>query len=202
MRKVVVNNFATLDGYYEALDKSIEPFFEYFHPDYRGDQAFDHYNVERLGAADTLLLSGKTSFLGNYAYWTGVEVDPAATPVRRQFARLIREVEKVAVSDKLTSGDLAAWRDTTTVVPVADAVAHVAALRSGEGRDILVLMGRLLWNHLLAEGLVDELHITYFPLVAGGGVPLFERRPEVPFKLLDVRTYPGSGIVTHRYEVG
>lgn len=202
MRKVIVSNFATMDGYYEAPGKTIEPFFEHLHPDYRGDQAFDHHNVERLSAADTLLLSGKTSFLGNQAYWTGVEADPAATPIRREFSRLIREVEKVVVSDRLGTADLGAWSSSTTVVPVASAASHVRALKQGAGRDVLVLMGRLLWNHLLAEGLVDELHITYFPLVAGGGVPLFERRPQTTFKLLGARTYPGSGIVTNRYAVG
>lgn len=202
MRKVIVSNFATMDGYYEADGKTIEPFFEHFHPDYRGDQAFDRYNVERLSAADTLLLSGKTSFLGNQAFWTGVEGDPAATPIRREFSRLIREVEKVVVSDTLGAADLGAWSGSTTIVPVESAPAHVSELKQGVGRDILVLMGRLLWNRLLAEGLVDELHITYFPLVAGGGVPLFERRPQVACKLLGARTYPGSGIVTNRYAVG
>ena len=64
MRKLVVSNFVTLDGLYEGKDHSINSLYDYYHEDYRGDDSFDHYNTERMRAADTLLLSGRTSFLG------------------------------------------------------------------------------------------------------------------------------------------
>ncbi len=65
MRKLIVCNFMTLDAYYEAKDKTIGPLFEYRHEDYDNDDSFDFYNADLLRAADTLLLSGRTSFLGN-----------------------------------------------------------------------------------------------------------------------------------------
>lgn len=46
MRKLIVSNFVTLDGYYEGKDKSINSLFDYYHEDYSGDQNFDHY-IER-----------------------------------------------------------------------------------------------------------------------------------------------------------
>jgi hypothetical protein len=56
MRKLIVNNFVTVDGYYEAKDKTIDRLFEYYHDDYADDQNFDYYAAERLRAADTLIL--------------------------------------------------------------------------------------------------------------------------------------------------
>ncbi len=201
MRKLIVSNFATLDGYYEAKDKTIGPLFKYRHEDYDNDDSYDYYNAELLRAADTLLLSGRTSFLGNKDYWTSVPTNPNATAIRLEFAQLIKSVEKIVVSDKITREELAPW-DNTRIVKVADAQKEVAALKQQPGRDILVILSRILWNHLLVHDLVDELHITFYPMIAGVGIPLFDSQPGVTLKLLTSRTWQGSGNVVVCYKVG
>jgi dihydrofolate reductase len=176
VRRLIVCNFVTVDGYYESKDKTIDDLFEHYHSAYADDQSFDHYTTERLRAADTLVLSGRTSFLGNKSYWTSVPGDPRATAIRREFASLIERVDKVVVSDQVTQDDLAPWTNTR-IVRVADAPREIAALKRQPRRDVLILLGRVLWNGLSEHGLVDELHLVTFPIVAGDGIKLFDGRP-------------------------
>jgi hypothetical protein len=55
MRKLIVSNAMSLDGYYEGPGNNVMALFDYRWV-YPTDESFDAYNAERLRAADTLLL--------------------------------------------------------------------------------------------------------------------------------------------------
>jgi len=198
MRKLVVSNAMSLDGYYEGPGKNVMALFDY-RWDYPTDESFDAYNVERLRAADTLLL-GRVSYDGFKSFWPSVADDPNATPIQREISRLNNAIDKVVISDSLTSEETAPWHNTH-IIGRAQAHAQIAELKGQSGRDILVFGSHTLWRDLLAHDLVDELHLMIGPVVLGAGTPVFDGPPKGSLRLIATRTWDGSGNVLVQYEV-
>jgi dihydrofolate reductase len=192
MRKVIVANIISLDGCFTGPDGNVMamPF----------GPGFSEYNAERLREADTLLL-GRTTYEEFRDYWPPVADDPQAPELEREISRLNGALDKVVVSDTLMLDPTGAWAATTRIVRRADSHEAVAALRQEDGRDILVFGSHVLWNDLLAHGLVDELHLMVGPGVVGDGVPAFEGRPAASLELVDTHTLDSSGLVLLRYAV-
>ena len=145
MRKLMVCNIMSLDGYYTGPGNNVM-----FLP---MDHAFDTYCAERLRAAGTLLL-GRTTYEGFKGFWPSVADDPSATPTQREIARLDNAIDKIVISDSLTAAQTAPW-ENTRIIYRAEAHAQLADLKHQPGNDILVFGSHTLWKDLLAHDLVD-----------------------------------------------
>jgi dihydrofolate reductase len=202
MRKLIVCNIMSLDGYFEGPGGNVMVL--------PMDGFFDEHNLERLRAADTLLLGAKT-YMGLKGYWPAVADDPTVSPavaanpgmadIHRETGQRNNKIHKVVVSDSLTAEDTAPWTETTTIVRRASARRAVADLKDQPGAEILMFGSGTLWNDLLVAGLVDELHLMVGAAVLGGGTPVFGAGPVPPLRLLSTRRREGSDNLLLRYEV-
>ncbi len=177
MRKLIVSVISTLDAYAGEGDVFVMPI----------DLGFDRYNLERMQAADTILLGANSFHMARAT--TGLR-SPTTPPPRRSSARSRGSTTRSPRSSSPTAPgpeDTAPWDANTEIVRRAEAHARVADLKAGQGGDIICFGSLTTWNDLLAHSLVDELHILVGPGVIGSGVPTFSQRVEQEISLLDMR---------------
>ncbi len=192
MRKIIVFNAISLDGYHTGPDNDVSVMF----PMMGG--VFDTYTAELLRRADVLLV-GRVSFQLFNGFWPEVAKDPTAeqwTPEQRELSQAGASVPTIVVSDTLTG----TWPDVT-IIRRAEAHHQIAELKRQPGKDMLITGSRALWNDLLAHDLIDELHLMLGNQVLGAGVPAFAGKPPASLRLIDVRTWDHSDNVLLRYAV-
>jgi dihydrofolate reductase len=79
---------------------------------------------------------------------------------------------------------------------------HIRELRNDNGKNIWLFGGGELTAMLLAADLVDEMQISYIPVILGKGIPLFpEQSQKSKWKLAENTAY-NSGILMVKYEKG
>ena len=89
------------------------------------------------------------------------------------------------------------WRDTTIIRD--NAIDSVRALKEQAGRNILTDGSSQLVQALVAEDLVDELHLLVYPLTLGNGKRPFPENGIRKFTLSSATPYP-SGVVRLHYK--
>jgi dihydrofolate reductase len=192
MRKIIVYNIISLDGYHTGPGNDVSVMFPMM------GKVFDAYNAELLRTADVFLV-GRVSFELFQSFWPKVAENPTSdewTPEQREIVQEGKSVNTIVVSDTLTGN----WPDIR-IIRRADAYQQIAELKRQTGKDILMTGSRTLWNDLLAHDLVDEIHLMIGNVVLGEGVPVFVGKPDASLRLIDVRSWEDSDNILVRYEV-
>ena len=83
-----------------------------------------------------------------------------------------------------------------------DIKTEVEKIKKEKGKDIWLFGGAGLTTSLMNLGLIDELSLAVYPIVLGGGKPLFHDIEErVKLSLIEAKTY-SRGVVGLTYNVG
>jgi dihydrofolate reductase len=191
MRKVIVNEFLTLDGIAQAPggpDEDTSSGFEHggWHIEY--GQAED--GVDKLIAEAGGFLLGRWTYELFAGYW------PSAPEEVQGFAVHMNTKPKHVASRTLT--DPLEWQNSSVLSgPLPEAI---AALKEQDGGDLLVIGSTVLVHSLLQHGLVDELRLMIDPVLVGGGKRLFPDDGDLrSLRLVDQEvTTRGTIIATYR----
>jgi dihydrofolate reductase len=176
MRRLVVWNLMTLDGYFEGRN----PWDLGFHETVWGEE-LEAFSLEQGKEIGTLLF-GRRTYEGMAGYWsqeTGAIAD------------MMNAIDKAVATRTL---DEATWNNTRLLK--GDAVEAVRDLKAEDGKDIYVFGSADLLASLLAANLVDEYRICLVPVVLGGGNPLFKPQDsQVRMRLEGTRPLKTGGVI-------
>jgi dihydrofolate reductase len=147
-----VHEFMSLDGVIDA-------------PTWTFEYGFDPKMGEAIGAVTARsrgILLGRTTYEMFEPAWSTrtVEDDPGAP--------FFNDTTKYVVSATLTT---ATWRNSTIVGPYDPGA--IRSLKEDVDGDLYVSGSGTLVRAMLADGLVDELHLFVYPLTRGSGPRLF-----------------------------
>ena len=179
MGKIVSYFFISLDDVVESPDQWHFPYFN-----------------DEMGAAVGEGMESCAAFLiGRKLYDEWSEYWPAQADGGddAEIAKFFNDIPKYVVSDSLTE---ATWSNTTLVS--GDVKAKLQQIKDQTDGNINMSGSATTVRWLLANDLLDELHLLVHPIAVGHGQRLFEDVPTTPLTLLSSKTF-STGVLQLAY---
>jgi dihydrofolate reductase len=153
MRKITAGLFISVDGVTDEPEK----------------WQMKYYNSELGEVVASIVADADAVLFGARSYKRFKAVFEGKTNADLPFAELWNTLPKYVVSTTLKSVD---WHNSHLIS--GDVAEEIMKLKQQPGKNIAVGASATLVRWLLDEGLLDELHLTIHPVVAGHGKRLFE----------------------------
>ncbi|KGH46470.1 deaminase [Modestobacter caceresii] len=167
MGAIKVHEFTTVDGVVDAPMWTMD----YGFPD---DLAA---SIGTLTGSSTGILLGRNTFEMFAPAWSTRTVEDD------EGAPFFNDTRKHVVSSTMTDAE-SVWRNSTVLGGYS--ADRIRALKSETDGDLYVSGSATLVRAMLADGLVDELHLYVYPLAVGTGIRLFPEGTSQPLTLVGV----------------
>jgi dihydrofolate reductase len=175
MRKLIVFNHVTLDGYFVSADGQMG----WAHAG-NDDPEFAAFAAENAGGDGELLFGRKTYEL-MAGYWPTAMADRHDPKVAAGMNRM----PKVVFSKTLKA---ATWHNTKLVT--SDLIAEVRKMKSESGPGMAILGSGSIVAQLAPAGLIDEYQMVMDPVILGAGRTMFEgMKQPLNLKMTKSRTF-------------
>jgi dihydrofolate reductase len=185
MRKLVVFNHVSLDGYFVDANGSMN-----WAKMAERDKEWNDFVAENA-SGDGALVFGRKTYELMIQYWP--------TPMAAQHDPVVAErmnaMRKFVVSKAL---EKATWNNTTLLK--GDVPAEIRKLKNEAGEGLCILGSGMLVARLAEEKLIDEFQVVVNPVALGKGRTMFEGAKEkIGLKLTKTRAFK-NGCVYLCYE--
>ena len=185
MRKLIVFNHMSLDGYFKDANGDMS-----FARNPIPDAEWDAFVAGNAGSGGMLVFGRIT-----YELMAGFWPTPLASESMPLVAERINNLPKIVFSSTLQE---ASWNNTK---PVKDDMAgEIRKMKQEAGKDMVIFGSGTIVSQLTHEGLIDEYQIVVDPVALGKGRTMFDGMKEkLTLKLKTTRTF-GNGNILLCYE--
>lgn len=187
MRKIISFMHLSLDGFVASPNKEMN----WIKVD---EEIFDHIG-KRIAQTDTAMY-GRVTYEMMESYWPTAGDEPDASKHDKDHSGWYKQAHKLVLSKRLKDADL----PNTTIISdnLSD---EIAAIKQGEGSEILLFGSPTATHSLMQQNLIDGYWLFVNPILLGQGIPLFtDTNNKTKLNLLSTRQFQ-SGVTELNYVV-
>lgn len=186
MRKAIMFNLITVDGYFEGVNKWDIDWHQV-------DDEFNQFSIDQLNLSGGLIF-GRVTYQGMAAYWptpTAIQNDPIV-------AGLMNTIKKYVFSRTLEKIE---WSNSQLIK--GDAVTELKKLKEQPGNDLYIFGSANLSSTFTKNGLIDEYRLMVNPIVLGKGVPIFDSNQGIlKLNLINLKTFRNGNVLLYYQPAG
>lgn len=182
MRKIIVFNLVSLDGYFAGPNGDID-----WH---NVDDEFNKFAVEQTKTFGTILF-GRTTYQLFESFWPAALKDPKTAPDDRKIAKIIETAEKIVFSTTLKKVE---WKNSKLLHKINGE--EIKRLKQKPGRDMVIFGSGTIVQAMTNLGLIDEYRLLVNPVILGNGKLLFKNmKDRLKLKLLKTRIFKNGNVL-------
>jgi dihydrofolate reductase len=183
MRKIIVFNLITLDGFYAGENDDIS-----WH---QVDDEFNKFAIEQTQEFGGLIF-GKTTYKIFEDFWPVALKDPKTSPDDRKIAQIIDDMWKIVFSKTLKN---VTWNNTKLYHDID--VKEVESWKKYDGKDLAIFGSGTIVQQFAKLGLIDEYRLMVNPVVLGKGKAMFNGVENLKLKLLKSHNFKNGNVLLY-----
>jgi len=187
MRRIVVFNNVTVDGFFAGPHGEID-WFKGNH-----DPEFDEFSRAQSKTGDALIF-GRMTYQMMQSYWP----TPEAMKSNPDMAEVMNGIHKIVFSRTLRAVEEGPnWRNVRLLHEIRKE--EILEFKEQKGKDIAILGSGSIVQQLTNLGLIDEYQLVVHPVILGAGKSLFAGVETKNLRLMQTRAFK-NGIVWLCYQ--
>jgi dihydrofolate reductase len=188
MRKIMVFNYVSLDGFFAGPLGEIDWF-----KSIKSDEEFERITHEEAGTGEGTVLFGRKTYDMMKSYW------PTSEAIRTDpmMAKVVNQSEKIVFSRRLDGVEEGPnWKNVSLMREITKE--SITKLKKKKGKDMVIIGSGSIVKQLTEMGMVDEYQLMVVPVVLGMGKNFFTNVQQMDLRLVSAKGFK-NGVVQLKY---